>query len=472
MTVYAPTEETPVVSALRRGSTVHRCERLLPGPVDPAGAAAALRGNGRMLLATSGGDSGRTPLLAVGELALVSSGPTRDRLPGARESALHAAVRLLDGLDFADARLPEERRWFGVIGYDAVRDIERLKPRPDERLPVYDFFVPEILVRFEEAGVRIVGRGCDASAAARACARATRLLATAVPHRPRTPRTGPGTYTMSRAEYFAAVARAKRYILDGDIFQVVLSLGVTAMSDADGLSLFSALSSFNPSPYQFWYRSREFEVVGCSPEPCVTLVDGRATIRPLAGTRPRGADRAADLRAERELRASEKELAEHRMLVDLARNDLGRVCAPGTVVVPHLMRVERYSHVMHLTSDVAGELGPHHAGTADLLAATFPAGTMTGAPKVRAMEIIDELEPVGRSFYSGAVGSFGPDAVDLWLTIRSAVLHDGMVRIQAGGGIVHDSDPAQEYDECLAKLGAAARAARLDLGPAQGRAIA
>jgi anthranilate synthase component 1 len=136
------------------------------------------------------------------------------------------------------------------------------------------------------------------------------------------------------------------------------------------------------------------------------------------------------------------------------------------------MRVERYSHVMHLTSDVTGELGPDHADTADLLAATFPAGTMTGAPKVRAMEIIDELEPVGRSFYSGAVGSFGRDDVDLWLTIRSAVLHDGLVRIQAGGGIVHDSDPAQEYAECLAKLGAAARAAGLDLDTARERAIA
>ncbi|MFI6209069.1 anthranilate synthase component I family protein [Streptomyces sp. NPDC051041] len=471
MTGGAPTRPAPrpagapIVSALRPGGTVHRHEQILPGPVDPARAAAALRGNGRILLATSGSGPARPGVLAVGELALISCGPSRE--PGAGGTALHAAVHFLDGLDFDRARHPEERRFFGVVGYDAVRDIERLKPRSGEDLPVYDLFLPEILIRFEDAAVRVVGRGGDASAARRACSRAVRLLTAPKARPPRPQRAGTARFTLSRDGHHAAVEQAKRYIVDGDIFQVVLSLAVTAEAEADGLSLYSSLSSFNPSPYQFWYRSREFEVAGCSPEPCVTLDGTRAVIRPLAGTRPRGADAAADLRAERDLYGSEKELAEHRMLVDLARNDLGRVCVPGSITVPHLMQVERYSHVMHLTSDVTGELRTGLTA-ADLITATFPAGTMTGAPKVRAMEIIDELEPVPRSFYSGAVGSFGTHDVDLWLTIRSAVLHQGQVRLQAGGGIVYDSDPAQEHAECLAKLGAAARAAGIDLGRAAG----
>ncbi|MDN5383863.1 MULTISPECIES: anthranilate synthase component I family protein [Streptomyces] len=456
---------TPVISALRQGSTVHRHEQLLPGPLDPARAAAALRGNGRILLATTASGPTRPAVLAVGELALISCGLNQE--PGTGSTALHAAVRFLDGLDLTTARHPEERRFFGVISYDAVRDMERLKPRFGEDLPAYDLFVPEILIRFEDTAVRVIGRGCDASTARRACLRAVRLLTAHRARPPRPSRAGTARFTLSRDDHHAAVEQAKRYIVDGDIFQVVLSLGVVAEADMDGLELYSAMCSVNPSPYQFWYRSREFEVSGCSPEPCVTSDGARAMIRPLAGTRPRGADPAADLLAEQELHGSEKELAEHRMLVDLARNDLGRVCVPGSVVVPHLMRVERYSHVMHLTSDVTGELRTGITA-ADLIGATFPAGTMTGAPKVRAMEIIDELEPVARSFYSGAVGSFGTYDADLWLTIRSAVLHQGQVRLQAGGGIVYDSDPAQEHAECLAKLGAAARSAGIDLGKGAG----
>jgi anthranilate synthase component 1 len=180
-------------------------------------------------------------------------------------------------------------------------------------------------------------------------------------------------------------------------------------------------------------------------------------IRPLAGTRPRGHDGPADQLAEDELRSSVKEMAEHRMLVDLARNDLGRVCRPGSVSVGRLMAVERYSHVMHLTSDVWGRTSGDQ-GTDGLIRATFPAGTMTGTPKVRAMQIIDALEPSRRWLYSGAVGSFGLSYVDLYLTIRSMVLCDGEIRLQAGGGIVHDSEPAEEYAECLAKFGSVARA--------------
>ncbi|MBX9399485.1 anthranilate synthase component I family protein [Streptomyces sp. TRM72054] len=456
------TETTSIISTLGDGDTVHRCEMLLPGPIDPVRAAAAMRGNGRILLGTSDA-SGRQPgTLAVGELALISRGLSSEQNQCPQEGALDEAVRFLESLQFAPAAMPEERRWFGVISYDAVRDIERLKPRADQGLPVYDFFIPEVIIRFEPGAVRVIGRGDSRRSAVRACARVGRLLVEANPCRLQTPRAGRARFTLKRSDYDEALQQAKRHIVDGDIFQVVLSLGLIAESEADGLAIYEALVSVNPSPYQFWYRSRQFEVVGCSPEPCVTLGGGRAKIRPLAGTRPRGADAAADQLAERELRNSEKELAEHRMLVDLARNDLGRVCTPGTISVPELMEVERYSHVMHLMSHVTGEL---HSGrtAAELISATFPAGTMTGAPKVRAMEIIDELEPVDRALYSGAVGSFGLDDVDLYLTIRSIVVHQGRVRLQAGGGIVHDSDAATEHAECLAKLGAAARAIGIDM---------
>jgi anthranilate synthase component 1 len=268
---------------------------------------------------------------------------------------------------------------------------------------------------------------------------------------------GAGRFGASYEEYAAAVDRAKHHILDGDVFQLVLSIAWTAPATVDGLAVFERLTAINPSPYHFWYAGPRFEAVGASPEPCLTLHDGRALIRPLAGTRPRGHDALADLRAEADLRSSAKELAEHRMLVDLARNDLGRVCRPGSVSVERLMDVERYSHVMHLTSDVHGQIRGD-LRTDELIRATFPAGTMTGTPKVRAMELIDELEPTRRWLYSGAVGSFGLSHVDLYLTIRSMVLCDGEIRLQAGGGIVHDSEPSAEYAECLAKLGSSARA--------------
>jgi anthranilate synthase component 1 len=321
-----------------------------------------------------------------------------------------------------------------------------------------------VLVRFDGTGTTVVGRGATASAAREAGERVERLLRQAAEFPEVSARVGAGAFGHRADEYLEAVRRAKEYILAGDIFQVVLSIRYSAPGEADGLTVYRRLAEFNRSPYHFWYRGGEFEVVGASPEPCVTLADRDVLIRPLAGTRPRGADPAADRAAEQDLVSSEKELAEHRMLVDLARNDLGRVCVPNTVRVPRLMEVERYSHVMHLTSDVRGRLRPD-CRTDDLLRASFPAGTMTGAPKVRAIEIIDELEPVGRGLYSGAVGSFGVSHVDLYLTIRALVLHDGELHLQAGSGIVHDSDPVAERDECVAKLRAAARAAAVSLGP-------
>jgi anthranilate synthase component 1 len=452
-----------IISEACAGGTIHRCERLISGTVDPATAAAALRADrGRALLNTAGRDARGDGVLAVGELAVISSAPDSERGRGPESSVLRSAVSFIDALEFPGAAFPEERRWFGMVGYDAARDFERLKPRSDGDLPTYDLFIPAVLVRFEAGAVRVIGRGTDPESAAAACAEAVQRLAAPPPPAGEPAEVGVGRFTLTKAGYRDTVARAKRHIVDGDIFQVVLSLGLSVPTTVDGLTLYSRLVAANPSPYQFWYSGGVFEAAGCSPEPCVGLENGRATIRALAGTRPRGADPDADARAEADLRSCEKELAEHRMLVDLARNDLGRVCVPGSVTVPELMSVDRTSDVMHLTSDVIGELGAGR-DAADLIAATFPAGTMTGAPKVRAMEIIDELEPVGRAFYSGAVGSFGPDDVDLWLTIRSVVLFRGLAFLRAGGGIVFDSDPDHEYAECIAKFGAPARAVGLDL---------
>jgi anthranilate synthase component 1 len=368
------------------------------------------------------------------------------------------AVDFLAGLDIPADTLPAEAAWYGLLGYDAVRDFERLASRhPATDRPVYEFFLPETVVQFTDGYGQVIGRGPSAAAARAAAERVAKKLDGLAMAPLGIVAVGAGRFGFSYEEYAAAVDRAKQHILDGDVFQLVLSIAWTAPATVDGLAVFERLTAINPSPYHFWYAGPRFEVVGASPEPCLTLNDGRALIRPLAGTRPRGHDSLADQRAEADLRSSVKELAEHRMLVDLARNDLGRVCRPGSVSVERLMDVERYSHVMHLTSDVYGQIRGDRR-TDELIRATFPAGTMTGTPKVRAMEIIDDLEPIRRWLYSGAVGSFGLSHVDLFLTIRSVVLCDGEIRLQAGGGIVHDSDASAEYAECLAKLGSGARA--------------
>ena len=445
-TLQTSTVTSPALSA---GSRLYRHVVPLATSINPVAAAAALRDTGRVML-TAGSD-GRRATLAVGELAVVS------HPGGAGHAPLADAVNFLAALDIPTDTPSAEAAWYGLLGYDAVRDFERLPSRhPATDRPVYEFFLPETLIQFADGHGQVIGRGPSAVAARAAADRVARKLNRAAADLGIVA-VGAGRFGFSFEEYAAAVDRAKRHILDGDVFQLVLSNAWTAPATVDGLAIFERLTAINPSPYHFWYAGPRFEAVGASPEPCLTLNDGRALIRPLAGTRPRGHDSLADQRAESDLRSSIKELAEHRMLVDLARNDLGRVCRPGSVSVERLMDVERYSHVMHLTSDVYGDIRGDRR-TDELIRATFPAGTMTGTPKVRAMEIIDDLEPSRRWLYSGAVGSFGLLHVDLWLTIRSMVLCDGEIRLQAGGGIVHDSDAAGEYAECLAKLGSAARA--------------
>jgi anthranilate synthase component 1 len=267
----------------------------------------------------------------------------------------------------------------------------------------------------------------------------------------------------TREDYLEAVRRGKDAIRDGEVFQVVLAQRFDLDCPADALDVYRVLRAGDPSPYMYLYRTtdasgRPLDVVGSSPEALVTVTDGQVVAHPIAGTRPRGATPAEDAGLAEELLADDKERAEHLMLVDLARNDLGRVCVPGTVEVVDFMTVERYSHVMHLVSTVEGRLAP--GGTAyDVLKATFPAGTLSGAPKPRAMEIIDELEPVRRGLYGGVVGYLDfAGNLDLAIAIRTALLRDGVAYVQAGAGIVADSVPENEDQECRNKAAAVLRA--------------
>jgi anthranilate synthase component 1 len=269
----------------------------------------------------------------------------------------------------------------------------------------------------------------------------------------------PGNFT--RPEYERLVEGVKEYIRAGDIIQVVPSQRFTRPFTKSPLDLYRALRTVNPSPYTFILDTGEFALVGASPEVHVRLTDGLVEIRPIAGTAKRGATQEEDLALEKHLLADEKERAEHLMLVDLARNDIGRVCRFGTIHVPDYMFIERYSHVMHIVSQVEGRIDAGKTAF-DLMRATFPAGTVSGAPKVRAMQIIAEKEPVQRGFYAGVLGYFGYDGnLDSCITLRTALLRDGKVHIQAGGGVVADSDPAAEYQETVNKAGALLKAVEI-----------
>ena len=279
--------------------------------------------------------------------------------------------------------------------------------------------------------------------------------------------------TMNPAEFAGMVSRAKEYIAAGDIFQVVLSQRFTCPFTLPPLALYRALRRVNPSPFLYFLDLPGFAVVGSSPEILVRVRDGEVTIRPIAGTRPRGATPEADRLAEKSLLADPKECAEHLMLLDLGRNDVGRVAQSSSVTVTDSFTIERYSHVMHIVSNVVGRLDPSKDAL-DALFAGFPAGTVSGAPKIRACEIIAELEPATRGPYAGGVGYFAPDgSLDSCIVLRTAVVQDGTMHVQAGAGIVADSDPAYEQRECEAKasalLAAAQEAVRIAREPGFGQ---
>lgn len=360
----------------------------------------------------------------------------------------------------------------GFLSYDIVRYFERLPATATDELHVPDvaFMLPDTLVIFDHARHQLMvlanahNTGDPDVAYDDAVRRIDEiLLALQQPIR----HTAQSVYplsqnlesNMTRAQYEAAVCAAKEYIAAGDAFQIVLSQRFTRKTSASPLSIYRALRMLNPSPYMFYLNfGDDLTLIGASPEVMVRLEDGMAMVRPIAGTRPRGANEAEDTLLAEELLADPKERAEHVMLVDLGRNDLGRVCDYGTVKVPKMMYVERYSHVMHIVSQVEGQLR-RGMNAFDLLRATFPAGTLSGAPKVRAMEIIEELEGTRRGTYAGAVGYFSFDgSMDTCITIRSVLVRGNTVTLQSGAGIVADSDPAREYEESINKAKAVAAA--------------
>lgn len=358
----------------------------------------------------------------------------------------------------------------GYLGYEAIRFFEpsvRLDVHPT--LPDALFLQADMLVAFDHAFGKLLLIGnpspeiTDEQLEARLDEIEARLAGPLpLPPEPRPVVPANEQSNMTHDEFTAAVRQAKEHIAAGDIFQVVLSQRLSHETSAYPFDIYRTLRRINPSPYMFFFDfdgltgEQPFHLIGASPEMHVRLEEGVAAIRPIAGTRPRGQTPAEDDILERELLADPKERAEHVMLVDLARNDLGRICRYGTVKVTEKMEIERYSHVMHIVSHVEGELRPEYDAF-DLLCATFPAGTVSGAPKIRAMQIISQLEKDPRGPYAGAVGYFSYDgSLDTCITIRTLLLHGSTLHMQAGAGIVADSDPETEYQETLNKLRALA----------------
>jgi anthranilate synthase component 1 len=366
----------------------------------------------------------------------------------------------------------------GFIGYEYVTRIEPSVPaakRDELGLPLLYFMFSDSLLIFDRAkqtlrlcvNAHVPAGGAEAAYAA-AVAELTALHALLREPRALAPAplvdvpplaVPPGNFTRPRFEQ--VVEDGKEFIRSGDIIQFVPSQRFSRPFAPSALDLYRALRTVNPSPYMFILETGDFAIVGASPEVHVRLTDGLVEIRPIAGTRRRGATPAEDLALEKDLLADEKERAEHLMLVDLARNDIGRVCRYGSVKVPEMMVIERYSHVMHIVSQVEGRIAPDKTAY-DLMRATFPAGTVTGAPKIRAMQIIADYEPTQRGFYAGALGYFGYDGnSDTCIMLRTALLKDGLIHIQAGAGVVADSVPASEYLETVSKASALLKAVAL-----------
>lgn len=420
-------------------------------------------------------------------LALKGDTVTRRQGDAVTQSVLADGEDILDVIKaeltpFKQARLPGLPRLsggaVGYLGYDCVRFFEKLPNSAETVLDVPDalFLLADTLVVFDHARHRLIllsNAQVDDDPEAAYVAAIQRIEQVseqllrplpAIPQRRWGVTAGDRTLRSNKGaeEYMAMVAEAKEHIAAGDIFQVVLSQRFSRESDAHPFAIYRALRMLNPSPYMFYFDfpDHDMQVIGASPEMHVRYEDGVAAVRPIAGTRRRGDTEAEDLALEAELLADPKERAEHVMLIDLGRNDIGRVSEYGSVAVSDLMVVERYSHVMHIVSHVEGLVKPD-LDAFDLMRATFPAGTVSGAPKVRAMEIIEELEGERRGLYAGAVGHFGYDgSMDTCIAIRTLLMNGSTVYVQAGAGIVADSDPASEHQECLNKAGALAEAVK------------
>ena len=365
----------------------------------------------------------------------------------------------------------------GYLGYEFIHSVEKTVPlatRDELGVPMMWFMLCDSVLAFDRAHqtMRLIVNahvGADAGAAYdAACAELQRMQAALAQPSPLASSTlgdtGPvqvpaGNFTQTAFERM--VDDSKEFIRAGDVFQIVLSQRFSRDFTKSPLDLYRALRTVNPSPYMFLLETGDFALVGASPEVHVRLTGRKVEIRPIAGTRPRGKTTAEDLAFEKDLLADEKERAEHLMLVDLARNDIGRVCAFGSIKVPEFMTIERYSHVMHIVSQVEGQLAPERSAF-DLMRATFPAGTVSGAPKVRAMQLISQFEGTQRGSYAGALGYFSYDGnLDSCITLRTALVKDGRVHIQAGAGVVADSVPAAEYQETINKASALFKAISL-----------
>ena len=480
------------LSALEDGRPALVWRKMIADTITPVGAALRLikRERGDFLLeSVEGGEiRGRYSLIGLdpdlvfqadGDIARINRRWTssRDAFEPAGQNTLDALRNLLTEcrIDVPDALPPALACLVGYFSYETIGLVESI-PSPAARplsLPDMLFVRPQILIVFDSlldtlyciAPVWPAKQAADAVSAASARIRSTLALLqsevrgthVSASQQPDDPLPQP---QMAAHDYAAGVERAKEYIVAGDIFQVVLSQRFTASFALPPIDLYRALRRINPSPFLYLLDLPGFALIGSSPEILVRVRDGDVTVRPIAGTRPRGPTVVKDVENERSLLADAKERAEHLMLLDLGRNDIGRVAEQGTVAVTDSFQVERYSHVMHIVSNVTARLDPNKDAI-DALFAGFPAGTVSGAPKIRACEIIAELEHDARGPYAGGVGYFAFDgSMDSCIVLRTAILKDGMMHVQAGAGIVADSEAEYEQRECEAKAGALFAAAR------------
>jgi anthranilate synthase component 1 len=417
---------------------------------------------------------GRYSFIGFGDCFEVRLDRAGFAIGGERRPRPASDTELLAGLREALARAPRPRPardgiplaggLVGFSAYDLARSFERLPPPARNGLAVPEacYLAPKSLLVFDHLsrGVTLLHDG-DETERESLRREIVAALAGPLPRGAKSYRHSPAAASLARGEFEAAVGRVRGHIAAGDVYQLVLSVRFGGECEHDPFEVYRALRLLNPSPYMYFVEAGGLSVVGSSPEALVRLSGGRAELRPIAGTRPRGSDAGEDRSHAESLLADAKEGAEHVMLVDLARNDLGRVARAGTIRVHPYRAVERYSHVMHLVSGVDGELAPGRDAF-DLFAAAFPAGTLVGAPKVRAMELIDGLEPVGRGLYGGTVGYFGAGGdMDQAITIRTMVFGEGRYSYQAGAGIVADSVAEREHEEVLAKSAAMRRALEL-----------
>ncbi|RGP40630.1 Anthranilate synthase [Altererythrobacter insulae] len=487
---HLPANSESAARALSEGKPALVWRKIIADTETPVGAAAKLiepeRGD-FLLESVEGGEvRGRYSLLGLdpdlvfrarGESAEINTTWRHDRTAfhSSDQNSLDALRALADRcrIDVPEELPPALACLVGYFGFETVGLVEDLPRAPESDLDLPDmlFVRPTIILVFDglsdslfaiapiwqadnpDAAIERAGERIDEVLRQLEDTKAPRHRTSDLPDMELSP-------VLAAQEYKDIVLKAKDYITAGDIFQVVLAQRFTCPFPIPPIELYRALRRVNPSPFLYFLDLPGFSVVGSSPEILVRVRDGEVTIRPIAGTRPRGASTAEDYANEKSLLADPKERAEHLMLLDLGRNDVGRVAARGSVEVTDSFTIERYSHVMHIVSNVIGKLDPSRDAI-DAMFAGFPAGTVSGAPKIRACEIIAELEPEARGAYAGGVGYFAPDgSVDSCIVLRTAVVKDGMMHVQAGAGIVADSDPDYELAECKAKAGALIAAAK------------